>query len=199
MKKTIRLTERELINLVRRIIKEDEDQWVADSQEMEGDTDFSKMDLEKAKEELKYTISPSEMRFLKNLVKFEGQDEVKDMLMNVLSQIEDENEEQTVDIDYEEVDEMLYEDFENKYGMSEDEMKLRGILDKIIQNTTLIAAFGIVPAAMFIGGGAALAAGIVALVGTTLKDAAFFKRKGYDKNQSGHYYKASDKSRMNRK
>ena len=32
MKKTIRLTESELINLVRRIIKEDEDQWMADSQ-----------------------------------------------------------------------------------------------------------------------------------------------------------------------
>ena len=44
MKKTIRLTESELINLVRRIIKEDEDQWMADSQEMEGEADFSKME-----------------------------------------------------------------------------------------------------------------------------------------------------------
>ncbi len=44
MKKTIRLTESELINLVRRIIKEDEDQWVADSQEMEDESDFSKME-----------------------------------------------------------------------------------------------------------------------------------------------------------
>ena len=44
MKKTIRLTESELINLVRRIIKEDEDQWVADSREMEDESDFSKME-----------------------------------------------------------------------------------------------------------------------------------------------------------
>lgn len=44
MKKTIRLTESELINLVRRIIKEDEDQWVADSKEMEDESDFSKME-----------------------------------------------------------------------------------------------------------------------------------------------------------
>jgi len=44
MKKTIRLTESELINLVRRIIKEDEDQWVVDSQEMEDESDFSKME-----------------------------------------------------------------------------------------------------------------------------------------------------------
>ena len=44
MKKTIRLTESELINLVRRIVKEDEDQWVADSREMEDESDFSKME-----------------------------------------------------------------------------------------------------------------------------------------------------------
>ena len=197
MKKTIRLTESELINLVRRIIKEDEDQWVADSQEMEGDTDFSKMDLETAKEELRHTISPSEMRFLRDLMKYEGQDELKDMLMDVLLQMEDD--EVTVDADYEEVDEMMYEGFENENGMGDDEMKLRGILDKIIQNTTLMSALGVVPAMMFVGGGAALALGIVAVLGTTLKDSAFFKRKGYDKFQSGHHYGASDKSRMNRK
>lgn len=197
MKKTIRLTESELINLVRRIIKEDEDQWVADSQEMEGDTDFSKMDLEKAKEELRLTISPSEMRFLRDLMKYEGQDELKDMLMDALSQMEDD--EVTVDADYEEVDEMMYEGFEEETGMGDDEMKLRGILDKIVQNTTLMSALGVVPAMMFVGGGAALALGIVAILGTTLKDSAFFKRKGYDKFQSGHHYGASDKSRMNRK
>ena len=197
MKKVIRLTENELINLVKRIIKEDEDQWVADSREMEGDTDFSKMDLEKAKEELRYTISPSEMRFLRDLMKYEGQDELKDMLMDALSQMEDD--EVTVDADYEEVDEMMYEGFEEETGMGDDEMKLRGILDKIIQNTTLMSALGVVPAMMFVGGGAALALGIVAILGTTLKDSAFFKRKGYDKFQSGHHYGASDKSRMNRK
>jgi hypothetical protein len=45
MKKTIRLTESELINLIRRIIKEDEDQWVTDSKEMEDETDFSQMEV----------------------------------------------------------------------------------------------------------------------------------------------------------
>ena len=38
------------------------------------------------------------------------------------------------DDDYEELDEMMYEDFKKEYGMSETEMKLRGILDKIVQN-----------------------------------------------------------------
>ena len=187
MKRTIRLTESELINLVKKIIKEDEKQWMSDSQEMEGESDFDKMDLETAKEELKDTISSSEMRFLSNLMK---RDELEDMLMDVIPQMEDD--------DYEELDEMMYEDFEKEYGMSETEMKLRGILDKIVQNTTLIAALGIVPAAMFIGGGTALVAGIISMLGVTLKDSAFFKRSGYDKYQSGHNYKASDKSRMNR-
>jgi hypothetical protein len=184
MKRTIRLTESELINLVKRIIKEDEEQFMADSQEMEGESDFTKMDLETAKEELKNTISHSEMKFLSDLMKHEGKDELEDMLMDVVSQMEDE--------DYESLDEMMYEDFEKQYGMSETEMKLRGILDKIVQNTSLIAALGIVPTAMFISGGAALVAGIVSMLGVTLKDSAFFKR-------GGHNYKASDKSRMDRK
>ena len=45
MRKVIKLTENELINLVKKIIREDEDQWVADSQEMEDETDFSKMEV----------------------------------------------------------------------------------------------------------------------------------------------------------
>ena len=45
MKRVIRLTENELINLVKNIIKEDEEQWVADSREMEDETDFSKMEI----------------------------------------------------------------------------------------------------------------------------------------------------------
>ena len=191
MKRTIRLTESELINLVKRIIREDEQQWMADSQEMEGESDFSKMDLEKAKEELKNTISHSEMKFLSDLMKHEGKNELEDMLMDVVSQMEDD--------DYEELDEMMYEDFEKEYGMSETEMKLRGILDKIVQNTTLIAALGIVPAAMFIGGGTALVAGIISILGVTLKDSAFFKKGGYDKYKTGFHYKAADKSRMDRK
>jgi len=191
MKRIVRLTESDLTRLVKRIIKENEESWSDDSFDMEGDSDFSKMDLETAKEELKNTISPSDIKFLNDLMRREGKDELEDMLINTLSQIEGDTED-----DFEQVN--MLEDFEKKYGMSEKEMKLRGILDKIVQNTSLIAALGIVPAAMFIGGGAALAAGIISMLGVTLKDSAFFKRGGYDKYQSGHNYKASDKSRSDR-
>jgi len=191
MKRIVRLTESDLTRLVKRIIKENEESWSDDSFDMEGDSDFSKMDLETAKEELKNTISPSDIKFLNDLMRREGKDELEDMLINTLSQIEGDTED-----DFEQVN--MLEDFEKKYGMSEKEMKLRGILDKIVQNTSLIAALGIVPAAMFISGGAALAAGIISMLGVTLKDSAFFKRGGYDKYQSGHNYKASDKSRSDR-
>ena len=60
------------------------------------------------------------MRFLRDLMKYEGQDELKDMLMDALSQMEDD--EVTVDADYEEVDEMMYEGFEEETGMGDDEM-----------------------------------------------------------------------------
>lgn len=46
MKRIIRLTETDLTKLIRRIIKENEEDWVDMSQDMEVESDFSKMDLE---------------------------------------------------------------------------------------------------------------------------------------------------------
>ena len=45
MGRIIRLTERDLTRLVKRIIKENEESWSDDSFDMEGDSDFSKIDL----------------------------------------------------------------------------------------------------------------------------------------------------------
>ena len=44
MKRIVRLTESDLHRIVRRVIKENEEEWVSQSQEMEGESDFSKMD-----------------------------------------------------------------------------------------------------------------------------------------------------------
>lgn len=46
MKRIIRLTEKDLTRIVRRVIKESEEEWIDQAQDMESDSDFSKMDLE---------------------------------------------------------------------------------------------------------------------------------------------------------
>lgn len=60
--------------------------------------------------------------------------------------------------------------------MSEKEFKLRSAIDKIINKAGVISTLGIVPAAMFAGGGAGVAAGVTALAMLLLKDAAWWKR-----------------------
>ena len=91
---------------------------------------------------------------------------------------------------------VLTEEDENEMG--DNEYEIRSIIDKIIGYSSVGAALAIVPAAMFISGGIAAALGVYALASNTLRDAAWFKRKGYDKYQSGHHYGKSDKSRNNR-
>ena len=49
-KKIIRLTESQLKNVIKRIIKEDEEEWVSQAQDMEDESDFSKMDLKQNKD-----------------------------------------------------------------------------------------------------------------------------------------------------
>ena len=48
MRKTIRLTESDLTRIVRRVIKENEEEWISQSEDMESDADFSKMELEQS-------------------------------------------------------------------------------------------------------------------------------------------------------
>ncbi len=63
--------------------------------------------------------------------------------------------------------------------MSDKEFKLRSAIDKIINKVGVISTLGIVPAAMFAGGGAGVAAGVTALTMLLLKDAAWWK-KGHE-------------------
>ncbi len=174
MKKIIRLTESDLARIVRRVIKENEEEWISQSEDMESDIDFKKMEIEKRSKEATKRLSSDEKDILKDFIESEGiealQDMIKDSLEGVLTE-EDEEE------------------------MSDNEYKIRSILDKIITYSSVGAGLAIVPAAMFISGGIAAALGIYALAAVTLKDAAWFKRKGYDKYQSGQHYEKSDKSR----
>jgi len=46
MKRIIRLTESDLARIVKRVIKENEEDWISQSQDIEGESDFEKMELE---------------------------------------------------------------------------------------------------------------------------------------------------------
>jgi hypothetical protein len=50
MKKTIRLTESDLARLIKRMIKENEQDWIDQAQDMDVESDFSKMELENIEE-----------------------------------------------------------------------------------------------------------------------------------------------------
>lgn len=50
MKRIIRITENDLARIVRRVIKENEEDWISSSQEMDLESNFLKMDLEKIDE-----------------------------------------------------------------------------------------------------------------------------------------------------
>ena len=177
MRKIIKLTENDLARIVRRVIKENEEEWISQSEDMESDTDFSKMELKQSSKEATEQLSPEEQDMLRDFIESNGieslQSIVKDSLESVLTE-EDENE------------------------MGDTEYEIRSIIDKIIGYSSVGAALAIVPAAMFISGGIAAALGVYALASNTLRDAAWWKRKGYDKYQSGHHYGKSDKSRNNK-
>ena len=51
MKKIIRLTESDLVRIVKQVIKENEEEWISQSQDMEMDSDFSKMEMLKQNED----------------------------------------------------------------------------------------------------------------------------------------------------
>jgi hypothetical protein len=177
MKKIIRLTESDLTRIVRRVIKENEEEWISQSEDMESDADFSKMELEQSSKDATEQLSPEEQDMLRDFIESNGikslQSIVKDSLESVVTEQDEEE-------------------------MSDTEYEIRSIIDKIIAYSSVGAGLAIIPAAMFISGGIAAALGVYALASNTLRDAAWFKRKGYDKYQSGHHYGKSDKSRNNR-
>ena len=56
MKKIIRLTESDLARIVKRVIKENEEDWISQSEDMEVDSDFSKMEKLKSSEDFQELV-----------------------------------------------------------------------------------------------------------------------------------------------
>jgi hypothetical protein len=144
---------------------------------MESDTDVSKMELEQSSKKATERLSSEEQDMLRDFIESNGIKSLQSMIKDSLESV-------------------LTEDDEEEMG--DTEYKIRNILDKIIAYSSVGAGLAVIPAAMFISGGIAAALGVYALASNTLRDAAWFKRKGYDKYQSGHHYGKSDKSRNDR-
>ena len=130
------------------------------------------------------------MEFLAGVMSQEGKGGLQNKIENAIESKSEMNEE---------------EDFESEYGMSEDEYKMRNIVDKLIEKTSVLSMLGIVPAMMLSGGGAAVAAGVTTLLSYMLRDAAWYKKKDYSGQTPGSglkgdgiYHKAADKARSER-
>jgi len=154
-----------------RAVRENEEDWLEQSADMEDESDFSKMDLEQSAKEATLMLSDREQEFLRGFIENRGMREFQSIIRDRLESVVSEDE------------------------MSEEEYRVRSIVDKIIGYSSVATGLAIVPAAIAIGGGAALALGIYSLVSNTLRDSAWFKRGGYDKYKTGHHYRESDRSR----
>jgi hypothetical protein len=188
-KRFFNLLESEMGN-VKPLITEDEDQWVEDSEEIEGESNMDNLNMEQGAKEIHSVLSDEELQFLSNIMNQEGEDGLENKIETAIEAKSEVNE---------------GEDFESEYGMSEDEFKMRDIVDKLLEKTSVLSMLGIVPAAMLSGGGAAVAAGVAALVSYLLKDAAWYQKKdtsgqmpGSGIRQGGLNYKAADKARSQR-
>jgi hypothetical protein len=183
------LLESEMGN-VKPLITEDEDQWIEDSAELEGESNTENLNMEQGAKEIQSVLSDKELQFLSNILNQEGEEGLESKIETAIDAKSEVNE---------------GEDFESEYGMSEDEFKMRNIVDKLLEKTSVLSMLGIVPAAMLSGGGAAVAAGVAALVSYLLKDAAWYQKKdtsgqmpGSGIRQGGLNYKAADKARSQR-
>ena len=184
MKRIIRLTENDLARIVRRIIKENEEDWISSSSEMDLESDYSKVELEKMAleqaEDATNSLSEEEMEILNNFIRSVSPEEFTEL-------IEDEINNLGLG--------PITEDEKEDLGMSKEEYQVRTIIDKVIRGTSGIAALGILPAAMFVGAGVAIALGVTAMTTMLLKDVAWWRPKGYDKYKSSVYHRAADKAR----
>ena len=168
MKRIVRLTEKDLSRIVRRVIRENEEEWIDQSMDMEGESDFSKMDLKQSAKNATRKLTDEEKDILRDFIENNGMEEFQNIIEDQLESVISEDE------------------------MSDNEYRVREIIDKIIGYSSVISGLAIVPAAMAIGAGAALALGVYSLASNTLRDAAWFKRGGKFKD---HHYGPGDKSR----
>jgi hypothetical protein len=134
----------------------------------DNDTQSIESGAEKVADKIEDVLSTDELNFLKQAYVKGG----KEMIANALSKS---------------INEGLPEPpAEGEFGMSQNEIKLRQILDKLIMRGALGSLAGIIPAAMMGHPSLAIGLGIAALTGSFFKDAAWWKK-------NSHHYGAQNK------
>jgi hypothetical protein len=85
MKKIIRLTESELISVVKKIIKENEEEWISSMEDIEGESDFSKIEIEAIKKTRDITekLPEKEKNLLKKYIEDNGFNKFNDLVSKV--------------------------------------------------------------------------------------------------------------------
>lgn len=176
MKRIVKLTENDLTRIVKKVIKE---------QESEKET---AKEITKSAKSAVEDLSSEEKNILADFIKNNDPEDVIDVFKQQASSKTEMLEEEDVDT--------------SDLGMSSKEFKVRKIIDKIINNVAFWGSFGIVPAAMFISGGAAFGLGLTGLAAYLLKDAAWYSKHdtsgqmpGSGIRTTGINYKAADRAR----
>lgn len=165
-------------------LKENEEDWIDQSEDMDFESDYSKAELEKE------VLDQAEMT-TDNLSSRE-----KEILSNFINSV---NPEDFLELVQDEINNLsmgpITEDEKEDLGMSNDEYQVRKIIDKVIRGTSAVAGLAVLPAAMFVGGGVAIALGVTALATMLLKDVAWWSPKGHDKYKSSVFHKTANKAR----
>jgi hypothetical protein len=88
MKKIIRITENDLVKIVKRVIKENEEEWIDSSTDM-SDSDFSKMKIEKKiVDQTKMAVKHLDDEYKEILIDFLEKNDVNDLQRLVKKELE---------------------------------------------------------------------------------------------------------------
>jgi hypothetical protein len=165
MKKIIRLTESELISVVKKIIKENEEEWISSMEDIEGESDFSKMESKIINTSKKITKDlPKEKKdILKTFIEKRGIDEFNKLVTDVFKKQKNEVTENENWSDQEKLlgftygDKEKLEDYEIARQVIEDD-----VLTSILYNLGYVASFLALPTA-FISVGVAAGLGLFSI------------------------------------